>query len=94
MSRKFTQNRWNWDDNSKQWIFIELTEEGEKYYYQVDPPKEFIALTMKIKELNDKLIITKDPEENAKLFDEMMKISKRLQCMRKNDEEFKLNPIF
>lgn len=94
MSRKLTQNRWNWDDNSKQWIFIELTEEGEKYYYQVDPPKEFIELTMKIKELNDKLILTKDPEENAKLFDEMMKISKRLQCMRKNDEECKLNPIF
>lgn len=94
MSRKFTQNRWNWDDNSKQWIFIELTEEGEKYYYQVDPPKEFIELTMKIKELNDKLIFTKDPEENAKLFNEMMKISKRLQCMRKNDEECELNPIF
>ena len=94
MSRKLTPNRWNWDDNSKQWIFIELTEEGEKYYYQVEPPKEFIKLTMKIKELNDKLIFTKDPEENAKLFDEMMKISKRLQCMRKNDEEFKLNPIF
>ena len=94
MSRKLTPNRWNWDDNSKQWIFIELTEQGEKYYYQVEPPKEFFELTMKIKELNDKLIITKDPTENAKLFDEMVKISKRLQCMRKNDDECKLSPIY
>ncbi len=94
MSRKLTPNRWNWDGNSKRWIFIELTEEGEKYYYQVEPPKEFIELTMKIKELNDKLIFTKDSEENAKLFDKMMKISKRLQCMRKNEDDCKLSPNF
>ena len=36
---------------------------------------------MKIKELNEKLIITKDIEENTRIFKEMTKITKRLQSM-------------
>jgi len=87
MSRKLTPNRWNWSQEEEKWIFIELNENGEKYYYKIEPPKEFWELTMKIKELNDILVITKDPEENSKIFNQMMKISKRLQCMGRNDEE-------
>ncbi len=86
MTRELTPNRWNWNQKDEKWVFIELTEDGEKKYcYQLEPPQEFIDLTMKLKELNEKLIITKDPEDNAKLFNKMMKISKRLQCMGKNE---------
>ena len=89
MSRKLTPNRWNWDDNSGQWVFIELTESGEKkYHFQLEPPEEFINLTIKLKDLNEKLIITKDPEENIKIFNEMVKISKKLQSMPRNEMEF------
>ncbi len=83
MSRKLTPNRWNWSQKDEKWIFIQQNDDGkELYYYRLDPPKEFIELTMELKELNDVLIITKNPEENAKLFNEMMKISKRLQNMK------------
>ena len=86
MTRELTPNRWNWSQKDEKWIFIELIEDGQKkYYYQLEPPQEFIDLTMELKDLNEKLIITKDPEENSKLFNKMMKISKRLQCMEKND---------
>lgn len=82
MARELTQNRWNWSQKDQMWVFIELDNTGElKYYYQVDPPKEFMEFSLKIKSLNDKLIACKDPRENAKIFGEMMKISKRMQSM-------------
>ncbi len=85
MIRKLTQNRWNWSQRDQMWVFIECDVKGELiYHYQVKPPKEFTELTMKIKILNDKLIVCKDLEENSKIFDEMMKISKRMQNMGKN----------
>ena len=85
MIRKLTQNRWNWSQKDQQWVFIEGGDNGTLvYHYQVNPPKEFTELTMKIKSLNDKLIICKDSEENSKIFSEMMKISKRMQSMGKN----------
>ncbi|MFX1445931.1 MAG: hypothetical protein ACFFHV_21150 [Promethearchaeota archaeon] len=87
MSRKLTPNRWNWSQKDEKWIFIQQNDDGkETYYYKLEPPKEFIDLTMKLKELNDILVITTDPEENAKLFNEMTKISKRLQCMDNCDK--------
>lgn len=82
MPRELTANRWNWDDNLGQWVFIEITEKGKrKYHYKLNPPEEFITLTTKLKELNEKLIITKDPDENLNIFNEMVKISKKLQFM-------------
>jgi len=82
MARELTPNRWNWSQRDGKWVFIKINKNGEKeYYYQVDPPKEFNDLTLKIKDLNDKLLICKDPQENDRIFDEMIKISKRMQSM-------------
>ena len=82
ISDRFGSNRWNYSQDDDEWIFIEVTEDGvENYYCQKEPPEEFIELTMKIKELNEKLIITKDNEENTRIFIEMTKITKRLQSM-------------
>ena len=55
----------------------------KKYHYQVEPPKEFIELTIKMKELNEKLLNTTDPEENSRLFSELMKVSQKMQEMGK-----------
>jgi len=85
MVRQLTLNRWNWDQTEGKWVYIELINGEKKYYYQLEPPKEFLDLTFKIKVLNDKLIACKDPIDNDKIFSKMMKISKRLQSMDKND---------
>lgn len=81
MARKLSVNRWNWDEARNKWVYIELINGKKKYYYQLEPPKEFLDLTFKIKVLNDKLIACQDPRENHKIFDEMVKISKRMQSM-------------
>ena len=55
MVRELTPNRWNWSQKDGKWVYIELTDTGEKnYYYDIDPPKEFWDLAFKIKSLNDK----------------------------------------
>ena len=85
MVRELTQNRWNWSQSDQQWVFIEYDNNGTLiYHYQINPPKEFTDLTMKIKVLNDRLNVCKDLKENSKIFDEMMKISKRMQSMGKS----------
>ena len=82
MAREFTLNRWNFSQEDDKWVYIESKDNGELvYYYQVNPPKEFTELTSKIKVLNDKLVVCKDPKENCKIFRDMMKISKRMQAM-------------
>ena len=85
MVRELSQNRWNWSQKDQQWVFIEYDDNGTLiYHYQINPPKEFTDLTMNIKALNDRLIVCKDPNENSKIFSEMMKISKRMQSMGKS----------
>lgn len=82
MTRYFTPNRWNWSQKAEKWVYIELSGNGKRsYHYQIDPPQEFIDLTMHIKGLNEKLLITTDPKENMKIFKELMKVSKRMQEM-------------
>ena len=84
MVRELTQNRWNWSQKDQMWVFIDCDDKGELiYHYQANPPKTFTELTIKIKTLNEKLITCKDPRENSKIFNEMMKISKRMQSMDK-----------
>jgi hypothetical protein len=56
-----------------------------KYRYNVDPPKEFIELTIKMNKLNEKLLETTDPEENMSIFHELMTISQKMQEMGKFD---------
>ena len=82
MSNRFASNRWNWSQEKERWIYIEEIGDRKLYFYRVDPPKEFINLTIKLKIINDKLIATKDPGENESLFKEMMKITKKMQSMR------------
>jgi len=84
MVRKLSPNRWNWSEEDNKWVFIDPCKNGDYLYqYSIDPPKEFVELTYKIKILNDKLIIATDPKESEKIFNKMMKISKRMQNMRK-----------
>jgi hypothetical protein len=86
MSRKLTPNRWNWSQEERKWVYIELDKNGDnEYYYQIEPPQEFIDLTLKIKDLNERLLKTNDPGENERIFAEMMMISKKMQCMRKEN---------
>ncbi|MFX1502210.1 MAG: hypothetical protein ACFFDH_14705 [Promethearchaeota archaeon] len=83
--RLLTANRWNWSQEAEKWVYIEITKTGKKkYHYQVEPPKEFIKLTIQMKELNKKLLETTDPEENAKIFNNLMKVSQKMQDMRKD----------
>lgn len=80
--RLFSPWRWNWSQKAEKWVYIEINNDGKKEYrYQIDPPQEFIYLTIKMKELNEKLLQTIDPEENAKLFSELMKVSQKMQDM-------------
>ncbi|NVM35644.1 MAG: hypothetical protein HWN81_08610 [Candidatus Lokiarchaeota archaeon] len=82
--RLFTPKRWNWSQKAEKWVYVEISKEGKKKYsYQVDPPQEFIELTLKMKNLNEKLLITTDPEENSKVFSELMKVSQKMQEMGK-----------
>jgi len=84
MVRELTVNRWNWSQEDNKWVFIESNDNGELlYHYQIKPPKQFTELILRIKVLNDKLVACKNPEENSKIFTEMMKISKRMQFMSK-----------
>lgn len=82
--RLFTPNRFNWSQKAEKWVYVEVTKKGKrKYHYQVEPPEEFIELTKKMTKLNEKLLKTIDPEENAKIFGELMKVSKKMQEMGK-----------
>lgn len=84
MPRKLAPNRWNWSQEEGKWVYIEIGENGNnEYFYQIEPPQEFIDLTMKIKDLNERLLKANDPEDNDRIFHEMMRFSKRMQCMRK-----------
>jgi hypothetical protein len=86
MPRKLTPNRWNWSQEAGKWVYIESDENGNnEVYYQIEPPHEFIELTLKIKDLNEKLLKTNNPEENDNIFAEMIKISKKMQSMRRKN---------
>jgi len=82
MKRNFTPNRWNWSQKAEKWVFIELDDNGNKNYrYQIEPPQEIIELTIQMKIINEKLLNTTDPDENTKIFNELMGISKKMQDM-------------
>ncbi|KKL62766.1 hypothetical protein LCGC14_2181950, partial [marine sediment metagenome] len=51
------------------------------YRYQMEPPQEFIDLTVEMKHLNEKLLKTTDPKEKAKIFKSLIEISKKMQEM-------------
>ena len=81
--RKYTLDRWNWSERSGKWVYVTERKDGTRdYAYKLEPPKEFVELTMQIKIINDKLMGTKDPDKNKKLFLELIEISKKMQNMR------------
>ncbi len=81
MARELTLNRWNWSQKDQQWVFIEYDDNGTLiYHYQINPPKEFSELTMKIRTLNDKLVACKDPK-------------KKLHNFQRDGENLKKNAI-
>ena len=83
--RLLTPNRWNWSQKAEKWVYVEITKDGKrKYQYQVDPPQEFIELTIKMKNLNEKLLSVTDPEENTEIFNELIEISQKMQEMGKS----------
>ncbi|MFX0034866.1 MAG: hypothetical protein ACFE9I_04400 [Candidatus Hermodarchaeota archaeon] len=83
--RLFTPNRWNWSQKAEKWVYVRINKEGKReYLYQIEPPKEFVNLTIKIKKLNEKLLETADPDENVKIFNEIIEISKKMQEMGKS----------
>ncbi|UCC18631.1 MAG: hypothetical protein JSV62_11050 [Promethearchaeota archaeon] len=82
--RLFTPNRWNWSQKAEKWVYVKINKDGKRFYkYQLEPPQEFIELTNKMKILNEKLLETTDPEENAKIFNELIKVSQKMQDMGK-----------
>ena len=84
MRRLFTQNRWNWSERAKKWVFIEIAKNGKKKYkYQVEPPQEFVNLAMKIADINEKMLKAKSSETNEKLFNDLVNLSKRMQNMNR-----------
>ncbi len=83
--RKYTLDRWNWSEKAGKWVYVTEKKGRRNYIYQLDPPKAFIELTMEISRVNNQLIITEDPEENKKLFIDLIEISQKLQAMGKND---------
>ena len=76
-------NRWNWSTKADKWVFVELKGGKRKYYYQENPPQEFLDLVNRVKEINEKMIDTADLEENEELYEELMEISKKMQIMKK-----------
>lgn len=82
MARELSPNRWNWSQKDNQWVFIRIDGKGNKQvYFQAEPPEEFNKLILKINVLNDKLLLCKSPNKNQKIFNKMIKISRRMQSM-------------
>lgn len=83
--RKYTLDRWNFSDKTGKWVYVtkEKKKGKRKYIYQLEPPKEFLKLAYKIKEINEKLIATEKEEEIERLYNEMMKISKKMQAIKR-----------
>ena len=81
--RKYTLDRWNFSETAGKWVYVTKRKNGRrKYYYQLEPPEEFIKYTMQIKEYNDQMLATEDLDENEKLFRKLMEISKHMQSMK------------
>ena len=85
VKRLFTPGRWNWSQRAGKWLYVEINKDGKrKYHYQIEPPQEFIDLTLKMKKLNEKLLQTIDPVENSKIFSVLMEVSRKMQDMGKS----------
>lgn len=80
--RKYALNRWSFSEKACKWVYVTKKKGKRKYIYQLEPPEEFIKLSYKIKEINEKLVASEEEEEIERLFSEMMEISKKMQAIR------------
>jgi len=79
--RTFTIDRWNWSERAGKWVYVTLKNGKRKYSYQLEPPQEFIDLTMKMKSINEKLMNSQDQNTKETLFKELQKLAKQMQRM-------------
>ena len=83
--RKYALDRWNFSEKNGKWVYVSKGKNGKrKYIYQLEPPQEFIELTLKMNEINEKILATENQKEIKRLYMEMMKISKKMQAMRRD----------
>ncbi|MBD3198308.1 MAG: hypothetical protein GF317_24880 [Candidatus Lokiarchaeota archaeon] len=80
--RNHKLNRWNWSERAKKWVYVALEDGKRKYKYKATTPREFEALSIQIKELNEKLMMEDDFEKNNEIFKKMMLLSQKMQNMR------------
>ncbi len=79
--RKYTPNRWNWSERAGKWVFVALKAGKRIYNYQLEPPPEFIELTMRMKSLNEKLMLSESHDQKNDIFKELQKLANQMQTM-------------
>jgi len=79
----FTPERWNWSEREKKWVYVEISGGKTKYHYQTEPPDEFITISYELKRINNLIMESKDLEEKMKLFQQLMKLSRKMDSMRR-----------
>ena len=80
--RTFAIERWNWSDRAQKWVYVQKHNGKRSYKYSIKAPPEFEKLSLKIKDLNQKLMVETDPEKNLALYNQLIAISQRMQTMR------------
>ncbi|MHA1273064.1 MAG: HEAT repeat domain-containing protein [Promethearchaeota archaeon] len=74
-------NKWNWSEEAKQWVYVDIIDGKKNLTYQLEPPQEFIKLSLELKNMNDKLMAAADVDEKLKIYKDLMKISEKMQKM-------------
>ena len=81
-ARTYAINRWNWSDKAGKWVYVVKNNGKRAYKYSLKPPPEFEKLSRQIRDLNQKLIVEKDPVKNIAIYKQLISISQRMQAMR------------
>ena len=79
--RKFTPNRWNWSERAGKWVYVTLKGKRRLYTYQLEPPQEFLDLTLKMKKLNEDLMSSQNYDQKNNIFKELQKLANLMQTM-------------
>jgi hypothetical protein len=80
--RTYALKRWNWSEKSKKWVYVEKIDGKRTYKYNSTPPEEFEDLSKQLRDLNQKLMVEKNPEKNIELYKDLIALSQRMQAMR------------
>lgn len=74
--------RWNWSKKAQKWVFVEKKNGKRTYKYQEEEPQEFKELANKIQSLNQQLLEVQDHEQNLRIYQQLMSLSKKMQAMK------------